>query len=60
MSTETEQRELTQEEYSELHELKRQMDLSSLGDRPHSIAASKLRRLIELERKERDRNRTAT
>lgn len=36
-------------EHKELAELRREMDLSSLGDKPYSIAANKLRRLIVLE-----------
>jgi hypothetical protein len=38
----------------ELRQLEREMDVSSLGDKPYSIAASKLRRLIELEWRQRD------
>lgn len=37
----------------ELEELRREMHLNSLGDRPHSIAAEKLARFIELESHER-------
>lgn len=40
------------EEEQELEKLRKEMDLSSLGDRTFSISANKLRRLIELERKE--------
>lgn len=39
-------------EIEELARLRREMDLSSLGDRPPSMAVAKLRRLIELETKE--------
>lgn len=43
---------LTDDEREELQELRAEMELSSLGDRPHSIAAHKLARLIELEARE--------
>lgn len=39
-------------ERDELRRLRREMELCSLGDRPQSIAASKLQRLIELEARE--------
>lgn len=35
---------------SELDALRKEFELSGLGDRPHSISATKLKRLIELER----------
>jgi hypothetical protein len=41
----------------ELNELRQEMQLSSLGDRPSSIAAHRLRRLIELEREHREARR---
>jgi hypothetical protein len=41
-------------EHDELQQLRQEMERSSLGDKPYSIAANKLRRLIELESKERD------
>lgn len=41
-------------EREELAELRREMNLSSLGDKPYSIAANKLRRLIQLETQESD------
>lgn len=37
------------DERDELQRLQREMELSSLGDKPYSIAAVKLQRLIELE-----------
>lgn len=37
---------------SELSQLRKEMDVSSLGDRPYSIAAAKLDRLMELEHRE--------
>lgn len=40
---------MNSDEREELRQLQREMDLSSLGDRPQSIAAAKLSRLIELE-----------
>jgi hypothetical protein len=40
---------LTVGECEELEELRREMHLSSLGDRPHSISAARLKRLIDLE-----------
>lgn len=41
---------------TELNELRRELELCGLGDRPQSMAAQKLRRLIVLEREEaRDR-----
>jgi hypothetical protein len=43
---------MTDDEREQLNELRREMDLHSLGDRPSSIAAHKLRRLIELEAQE--------
>lgn len=33
----------------ELNDLRREMELNSLGDRPHSMAAERLARLIELQ-----------
>lgn len=45
---------MSTDEREELKALRREMDLSSLGDRPQSIAAGKLGRLIELEAKEKD------
>jgi len=45
---------ISKEQREELAELRREMDLSGLGDRPISIAADKLRRLIELERRDAD------
>lgn len=39
----------TSEDAEELSSLRREMDLSSLGDRPQSIAVKKLKRLIDLE-----------
>lgn len=44
------------DEIQELRQLRREMDLSSLGDKPYSIAAAKLGRLIELEKIEQDEN----
>ena len=44
---------MTDSEREELTELRSAHHLSSLGDRPHSIAAHKLQRLIELESLER-------
>lgn len=41
---------MTLDEKRELLALRKEMELSSLGDRPMSIAVDKLRRLIELER----------
>ena len=41
-------------EREELESLRREYELSSLGDRPPSIAADKLRRLIQLENLESD------
>jgi len=45
---------MTTMQREELAQLRKEMDLASLGDRPISIAASKLRRLIELERRDAD------
>lgn len=42
---------MDEDELRELEELRREMALSSLGDRPHSMAVGKLRRLIELQTK---------
>jgi len=39
------------DEREELAELQREWDLSSIGDRPPSMAAGKLRRMMELEAK---------
>ena len=43
----------TTEWREELEDLRREMHLNSLGDRPHSMAAGKLARLCELESYER-------
>lgn len=40
---------MNKDEREELQRLRHEMDLSSLGDRPQSIVAAKLGRLIELE-----------
>lgn len=40
---------MTSDELVELESLRREMNLHSLGDRPSSMAAEKLARLIELE-----------
>ena len=40
---------LTSQEFRELANLRSEWELSSLGDRPQSIAAGKLKRFIELE-----------
>ena len=48
---------MSADELEELEELMREDYLNSLGDRPHSMPAERLRRLIELEtklRKEED------
>ena len=42
---------LTEDERQEYRRLKAEYNMSGLGDRPHSISAEKLKRLIELERK---------
>lgn len=44
---------LTRAEFNELRQLQKEYELSSLGDRPHSIAADKLKRLRDLENKVR-------
>ncbi len=41
---------MTPEEQEELDVLEKEFYLASLGDRPHAPAASKLRRIIELDR----------
>lgn len=41
------------DEREELEELRREMHLNSLGDRPHGMPALKLRRLIQLEAQDR-------
>lgn len=46
-------------EADELERLRREFQQSSLGDRPPSMAAEKLRRLIELERQESEERRQA-
>ena len=43
---------MTDNERDELEELRHEMHLNSLGDRPHSMAAGKLRRMIQLEAQE--------
>lgn len=43
---------MSDSEREELEELRREMHLNSLGDRPHSMAAEKLRRMIQLEAQE--------
>lgn len=45
---------LTPEEMEELDRLRQEFYLRSLGDRPSSPAASKIRRKIELEKKTRE------
>lgn len=52
--------ELTRiEDAKELSRLRREMESHSLGDKPTSMAADKLRRLIELETIESERKRHA-
>lgn len=43
------------EDGRELRELRREMDLHSLGDKPTSISADRLRRLVQLEAAEAQR-----
>ncbi len=45
---------MTPEEHDELDELQREDYLCSLGDRPQSMPAAKLRRMMELEQLLRD------
>lgn len=45
---------ITSQQRKELNDLRKEMDLASLGDRPVSIPASRLRRLVELERRDAD------
>jgi len=45
---------MSEDERVELEELRREMQLNSLGDRPQSMAAFKLRRLIQLEATEQE------
>lgn len=47
---------ITSAEREELENLRKEMQLHSLGDKPTSIAAHKLKRLIELEALEKTRN----
>lgn len=50
----------TEDEVSELDDLRREMQLDSLGDRPPSMSVEKLRRLVQLERQEIEENTSAS